>query len=227
MALFGLVDAVADRMHVGARQRKMHDFLRLCRPAPDDIALDVGVLGKESYQAANFFLKEYPYSDNLTALAVDDLRELRGKYPAVHFVEYDGRVFPFADKSFDICHSNAVLEHVGNFERQRLFVSEMVRVARRGFFTTPNRWFPVELHTKIPLLHYLPWPMFLRVCRLLNRWDNIEGVSLMGRRKLETLVADMQFSDYEILENRVLGLTVTYSVFWRTQRMPPTTSRLR
>jgi hypothetical protein len=24
------------------------------------------------------------------------------------------------------------------------------------FVTTPNRWFPVEVHTKLPLVHWLP-----------------------------------------------------------------------
>jgi hypothetical protein len=36
-------------------------------------------------------------------------------------------------------------------------VADCLRVARRGIFlTTPNRWFPVEFHTQLPLLHWLP-----------------------------------------------------------------------
>jgi SAM-dependent methyltransferase len=63
---------------------------------------------------------------------------------------------PFPDDSFDVCFSNAVLEHVGDEDRQRAFVAEAVRVSRRVFLTTPNRWFPVELHTRLPLVHWLP-----------------------------------------------------------------------
>ena len=33
---------------------------------------------------------------------------------------------------------------------------EAVRVGRRVFLTTPNRWFPVEVHTRLPLVHWLP-----------------------------------------------------------------------
>ena len=29
-------------------------------------------------------------------------------------------------------------------------------MGRRVFVTTPNRWFPVELHTRLPLVHWLP-----------------------------------------------------------------------
>ena len=49
-----------------------------------------------------------------------------------------------------------MIEHVGAEERQRAFVGEALRVARRVFITTPNRWFPIELHTRLPLVHWLP-----------------------------------------------------------------------
>jgi hypothetical protein len=40
-------------------------------------------------------------------------------------------------------------------------VAECARVARKGFcLTTPNRWFPVEFHTQLPLLHWLPKAWF-------------------------------------------------------------------
>ena len=57
---------------------------------------------------------------------------------------------------FDVVHSNAVIEHVGGRERQLAFVREALRVGRRVFLTTPNRWFPVEVHTRLPLVHWLP-----------------------------------------------------------------------
>jgi SAM-dependent methyltransferase len=154
----------------------MSDFMRLCHPNPESSVLDVGFLAVESYEAANFFLGEYPYPRSLTAAGIEDCHELRTKYPLVEFVKYDGRRFPFADKSFAVCHSNAFVEHVGDARRQRSFVSEMMRVAGRGFFITPNRWFPVELHTEIPLLHYLPWSLFVRICRLLRREKDVRGV---------------------------------------------------
>lgn len=214
-AVLGIVDRLSGRRHIEARRGKLRDFLRLCRPAPGHSVLDVGVLGEEEYEAANFFLKEYPYPGSLTALSIEDCGTLRSRYPLVRFVTYDGERFPFADNSFDVCHSNAVVEHVGDCRRQQLFVSEMVRVARQGFFTTPNRWFPVELHTKIPFLHYLPWATFLISCRLLGREDAIRGVRLLDRRQVKSLIKDTPVSRHRILDNRFLGVTATFSVYWR------------
>ncbi len=58
--------------------------------------------------------------------------------------------------SFDVVFSNAVIEHVGDRERQEALVREALRVGRRVFVTTPNRWFPIEVHTRLPFVHWLP-----------------------------------------------------------------------
>ena len=49
-----------------------------------------------------------------------------------------------------------MIEHVGARPEQQRFVDELLRVARRAFVTTPNRWFPIEVHTRLPLVHWLP-----------------------------------------------------------------------
>ena len=45
----------------------------------------------------------------------------------------DACALPFADQAFDVVFSNAVIEHVGDVERQRRFVAEALRVGRRVF----------------------------------------------------------------------------------------------
>ena len=45
---------------------------------------------------------------------------------------------------------------MGGEEEQRRFVAEALRVAPRVFITTPNRAFPVEVHTRLPFVHWLP-----------------------------------------------------------------------
>lgn len=72
-------------------------------------------------------------------------------------VQGDARDLPFPDDSFDYVVSNAVIEHVGGPAGARRMITESERVARIGYLhTTPNRWFPIEPHLMIPLLHWLP-----------------------------------------------------------------------
>ncbi|MBM2833965.1 MAG: hypothetical protein HW406_1126 [Candidatus Brocadiaceae bacterium] len=133
----------------------------------EDRILEVGVEDHEHAPVANFLIKKYPYPENITALGIGNLSEFQRKYPAVKTVVYDGRMFPFEDKSFDIAHSNAVIEHVGNFEAQKLFLKEMTRVSKRGMINTPNRYFLVESHTRIPFLHWAPQNIYDKCLNLI------------------------------------------------------------
>ncbi len=126
--------------------------------------LDVGVdevgFGGEGGEAGcgthNAFEELYPWPERITALGLHDGAGFRTAYPAIPYVQGDGCALPFADGAFDIVHSNAVIEHVGDRGRQRLFAEEALRVGKRVFVTTPNRRFPVELHTRLPFVHWLP-----------------------------------------------------------------------
>ncbi|WP_420821223.1 class I SAM-dependent methyltransferase [Ramlibacter rhizophilus] len=54
-----------------------------------------------------------------------EARQFAVRYPAVRTVQYQGGDFPFADGEFDVCWSTAVLEHVGDRDRQLHFIREL------------------------------------------------------------------------------------------------------
>jgi SAM-dependent methyltransferase len=155
---------LADAISLRSRRRKLALFMELMAPDATTTVLDVGVdevssgdAGGESGCTTHNFLEErYPWPERLTALGLHDGHRFRERYPRIAYVQGDACALPFADGSFDVVHSNAVIEHVGGRERQQAFVREALRVGRRVFLTTPNRWFPVEVHTRLPLVHLLP-----------------------------------------------------------------------
>ena len=112
--------------------------------------------GESGCTTHNFLEERYPWPARITALGLHDGERFRARYPEIRYVQGDACALPFADGEFDVVHSNAVIEHVGERERQEAFVREAVRVGKRVFLTTPNRWFPVEVHTRLPLVHWLP-----------------------------------------------------------------------
>jgi SAM-dependent methyltransferase len=155
---------LADAISLRSRRRKLALFLELMRPDAGTTVLDVGVdevsLGEPGGEGGctthNVFEEEYPWPARITALGLHDGTRFRERYPHITYVQGDACSLPFADGAFDVVHSNAVIEHVGGRERQEALVREALRVGRRVFVTTPNRWFPVEVHTKLPLVHWLP-----------------------------------------------------------------------
>jgi SAM-dependent methyltransferase len=155
-----LVDALSLR----SRRRKLRLFLDEMSPTAETTVLDVGVdeigFGAEGGQSGcathNFFEELYPWRARITAAGLHDGAGFRAAYPEIEYVQADGCALPFPDVAFDVCFSNAVIEHVGGAQRQRAFVAEAVRVSRRVFLTTPNRLFPLEVHTRLPVVHWLP-----------------------------------------------------------------------
>jgi SAM-dependent methyltransferase len=142
-----------------SRERKLRLFLELFAPGPDTTVVDVGVTDSGvagAYGTDNFLEAGYPWPERITAVGVTELDRFGAAFPQVRRVVADGRSLPFADREFDIAFSNAVVEHVGGRADQVAFVHELCRVATRVFVTTPNRWFPVEVHTLLPLVHWLP-----------------------------------------------------------------------
>jgi hypothetical protein len=156
------VVALASRVSLANRRRKMRLFLELLRPTAETSVVDVGVSdsgfggGSGAEETHNFFEALYPWPGRITAVSTQYLDRFQEAFPDVRCVRADGRDLPFGDGEFDIAFSNAVVEHVGGRDEQRAFVHELCRVARRVFVTTPNLWFPVEVHTLLPLVHWLP-----------------------------------------------------------------------
>jgi SAM-dependent methyltransferase len=183
--------SIADAVSSRSRARKLRLFLDELQPTAETTVLDVGAdeLGfgeGDGCGTLNFFEERYPWRERITALGIHDGAGFRDRYPGIRYVQGDGLALPFRDDEFDIVFSNAVIEHVGDREQQRRFVSEALRVGRRVFITTPNRRFPLEVHTLLPFVHWLPDRQAKVVYdRMGKGWA--KEIHLLSRRGFESL----------------------------------------
>lgn len=154
-------DLVA-RISWRVRGRIFRLFLDTFSPNERTKVLDVGVMGDAMSEEieSNYFERLYPHPEMVTGVTPEDPSRLQKQFPLSRFTRADGRALPFGDQSFDIVFSGAVIEHVGSRENQRQFVREACRVGRNVFITTPNRFFPVEAHSYLPLISYFPPRVF-------------------------------------------------------------------
>jgi SAM-dependent methyltransferase len=207
-----LVQDVENRLMFSSRERKIRQFYSLFDEGQS--VLDVGVTRETRASLArqhplNHFLRTYRYApETYTGLAVQNIDDMERLFPGKHFVCYSGGRFPFEARTFDWTFSNAVIEHVGNREAQLLFVNELMRVADNAFFTTPNRYFPIESHTHVAFLHWND--------RVFRRWRErhrpLLELELLSRRDLEVLLQHSTATGYQIQSNRLAGVTMTFSV---------------
>ncbi len=129
---------------------------------------------------------------------------------------------PFTDKYFDIVYCSSVIEHVtiaksdlwnwkGDkkfkaeaFKRQIEFAVEVRRLGRQYFVQTPSKYFPIESHTWLPLVGYLPREMFLPVLKLSNKiWikRTEPDFNLLNENEMQDL-----FPDSKIVGETKFGL---------------------
>jgi hypothetical protein len=185
-------DSLPARIARQQRRKMFSAFMAFAAPEPQDTILDLGVTSDRGYDHSNYFCAWYPHKTRITALGLDDASFLSELYPGLAFVRADGRDLPFADLSFDYVHSSAVIEHVGSGEQQARFLREAWRIARKAIFvTTPNRWFPVEFHTVLPLLHWLPPRHHRRMLARIGHgfFAREENLNLLSRNVLTRVAA--------------------------------------
>ena len=209
---------IAEILSARNRQKKWDRFLRVFAITESTRVLDVGFNENEYSSVDNFLEKKYPHTEMITALGMEEPVKFRARYPKVRAMKYDGAVFPFDEDSFDICWSNAVIEHVGDFDRQVNFLKEINRVAKSFYITTPNRYFPVEVHTRIPFLHWLPKPAFdWCLVRLGKAWAAGPYMNLLSLADIRSVCAEAGIVDFEVVPNRLMGFTLDYVVICKRQ----------
>ena len=181
----------AIRSHYGfkARRRMFDMFMRHFRPTAGAKVLDLGVTPDDSLPESNFFEQLYPFRDKLTAASIEDASLIEQRFPGVKFVRIEGERLPFPDDHFDLLFCSAVVEHVGDRARQRRFISDALRVTKCFFFTTPNRVFPLDFHTLLPFVHWLPQREHQRVLRAMGKefWARTENLNLLTACSLRRL----------------------------------------
>lgn len=141
--------------------------------------------------------------------------------PNFAYVQGDGRNTGLPDTGFDLAFSNSAIEHVGTFEDQRRFANELLRIGRRVYCQTPNKWFPIEPHFLGLGVHWLPrkWVIhFVDRYLTMHGWRYkpdaatsaalIDSIRLLTRSELQQL-----FPGCKIKTERWLGLPKSFMVW--------------
>jgi hypothetical protein len=190
----------------GFRKRRFQQFLQTLRPSASDILLDVGGYPE--------FWTEHPQPvQRIDVLNIHAVSWPPKDWPhhQIRTLIGDGCTLPMTSQSYDIGFSNSVIEHVGSWECQQQFASEIRRVAHALWVQTPAYECPVEPHYLTPFVHYLPSWLQKKILRWCTLWGWIarpnrkyidfvvETTRLLRHSEVQRL-----FPDCEIITERML-----------------------
>jgi len=210
-----VINKIAYKISDYNRTKKYDFFMNRFKPGVSTKILDVGAGETEYQKEANILEKKYPYQESITVLGIENFKEFFKRYPKVKVVKYPGRKFPFADSEFDICWCNAVIEHVGDKTCQKEFLSEIRRVAKSAFVTTPNRLFPFETHTRIFLLHFLPKRFFdFILVKMGKSWATGNHLNLLSLRDIKKMLEECNITEYKIVKRKILCFTINFEIIF-------------
>lgn len=152
------------------------------------------------------------YRDETVSITVVNLDAAEARDANIFITTGNACSLPFDDMSFDVIHSNSVIEHVGHWTEMGNMAAEVRRLAPNYFIQTPNMWFPVEPHFKLPFVHWLPEQTRASILQMTGRSRKfsdageatryVQRISLLSARQLQVL-----FPDARLWRERFLGLT--------------------
>lgn len=194
------------------RGKRLDLFLEKLKPLQSWKILDVG-----GYPV--FWTQREQPVGQIVCLNVHEVSWDASAYPSHHIETMvgDGCNLPFADASFDLVFSNSVIEHVGDWEKQKAFAKEAMRVGKRLWIQTPAYECPIEPHYIAPFVHYLPQHVQKLTLRWFTPWgwlqrptpaeisEAVDSIRLLKKGEMQEL-----FAGCELYTERVLGMPKSY-----------------
>ena len=168
-------------------KKRARIFLENFSPSPQTRILDIG---SEDGTNIALVLKTSPVRpENVYIADIDEQMVLKGreKFGFSPIVIPESGRLPYEDGFFDIVYCPSVIEHVTvpksqvwsvksgavfketALKRQQEFAREICRLRRKYFVQTPYKWFPIESHTWLPFVGYLPRRVLIPILRISNR----------------------------------------------------------
>lgn len=198
------------------RSRQFELFNELITPLPKDTVLDVGVTPDTFFRENNYFDKQYPYKSQVCVASIEDCQDLvRKSGLKKFFLIRPGSRLPFKDNEFDIVTSWATLEHVGSREKQMFFLSELCRVGRKVFITTPDRWSPYEPHTSFLVAHWFGPQIFRKIAKFFGKtfWSKEENLNILSFRDVQLIAKEIK--NLKIRKFKIMRLIPSHLILYR------------
>ena len=160
-------------------------------------ALDIGTTSDDKNASSNIVIKNIDKFKCISDQIVnsDFFNKSLNKSITEEFSENE--LYEF---SSDLVVSNATIEHVGNTLNQKKMLKNIIKLTKKIFvLTTPNKFYPIELHTKIPLIHWFPKSIYRKILKFLGLsfYADEKNLNLLSVNELKKMLDNYKIM-YEI-----------------------------
>ena len=163
--------------------------------------LDVGSTEDDSNKSSNYIIKNLGENKDYKSISDQTIKanffsKVLKKSITDNFTQNEIENF-----RSDLVISNATIEHVGSFQNQIKMCDNIINLSKKYFIImTPNRFHPLEFHTKIPIIHWLPKKFHRMILRLfgLKFFAEEKNLNLLSNYDFKLIMTKLNQKKYEI-----------------------------
>ena len=171
-------------------------------------ALDIGTTEDISNQSSNTIIKNLEKINIFKSISNQNIKSSFFEKKLNKSITDDLSKIELDEFSSDIVLSNATIEHVGSEQNQRKMIDNIIKLSKKVFvISTPNRYYPIDFHTKIPFLHWLPKKYHRKILKIigLNFYSQEENLNLISKKDLILFMKKYDFN-YKILNIKLFNI---------------------
>lgn len=204
------INCIFEKIANNARNEFFNILKRNTKYSKKNSIIDIGTTPSLD-DIQNIILSKIKDNKNVVCLSNLNCKILKKKYTNIKKILIgDGRNNKLPNNSFDIVHSNATIEHVGSYKNQLQFIKECIRISKKYIFIqTPNRFYPLDFHTILPFIHWLPKNIHRKILKAigLDFYSLEKNLNLLSEKNLMNICKDLNIKKFQIIKYKLFFLT--------------------
>jgi len=171
-------------------------------------ALDIGTTNDNNSESSNFLINNLKNISKYKSVSDQVIKNQMFDKILNKSITDDFEDEEINEFRSDLVISNAVLEHVGNFDNQIKMIKNIKKLTKKIFIIiTPNRNHPIEFHTYLPLIHMLPKKIHRKILSFikLGFFSKEENLNLLTEKELIFAFKSSKVENFSVDHLRFLG----------------------
>ena len=161
--------------------------------------LDIGTTEDTNHKSSNFIIKNLNSFKVFKSISNQKIISNFFKEKLTKSITEDFSNMELERFKADLVISNATIEHVGNYKNQIKMCKNIINLSKKYFvIITPNRYHPLEFHSKLPFLHWLPRKLHRVILILLGYkvLSKEENLNLLSKNDLIKIMNEINHKNF-------------------------------